>query len=130
MGYSSYKDPAYNALVTCPITSEMQQVVDIAVEDTYLPISHDLPCISRKLLREMVGLDIQTTLMRNVRAGGDEPVKLEPRISCIDVAMARAMTVKIIRLFDGRDLSMSSAWREEARRAEEQCVSDKALLAH
>lgn len=86
-----------------------------------------MPCISKKLLKEMVGLDVQSVLRRNVRAGGGENLKLEPGISCIDVAVSKAMTVKILRLFDGRDLSMSSAWREEAMLAEEECVNSKAL---
>lgn len=114
--------------MTCPITSEMQQLVDIAVEDTYLPISHDLPCISRHLLKEMVGLDIQVALRRNVRnGGGNGDVQLQTNISCVDSAIARAMALKIVRLYDGTDLSVSNDWIEDARFVEARCASNKTL---
>lgn len=121
MGYSNFRDAAFKGEERCPITDSMNQVVEIAVEDTYLPISHDLPCISRKLLKEMIGLDISEELKLNVR-NGRKKTEWEMELSCIDIAISKGMTVKLVKLYDGTDLNVAD-WRSGARRAEERCVA-------
>lgn len=121
MGYSSHFDKAFAVERTCPISDSMNQVVEIAVEDTYLPISHDLPCMSKKLLRDMVGLEILEELKLNVR-NGREKVEWEMDVSCVDFALAKAMATKLVKLFDGTDLTSVENWQEGARLVEERCT--------
>lgn len=103
----------------------MQQLVDILVEDTFLPISHDLPCMSRILLQKMVGLDVNNDYKLNVRnPEGITLLNTDVDLSCIDVAISRAMALKMVRLFEETNLDehFSEDWRARALSAEEKCV--------
>lgn len=122
MGYSG-PSPLFDSSQACPISEAMRTTVGVAVEDTYLPISHDLSCMSRKMLKDMVGLEVLEELKLNLRSGRKE-VEWDMDVSCIDIAIAKAMTVKLVYLFDGTDLSSAKDWRERARRIEASCASN------
>lgn len=124
MGYSNFKDRAFRPHIVCPLSQEMKDVVRIAAGDTFLPISHDLPCMSKVLIRKMVGLEIGETLHLNVRGNG-KPAKWEHDLSCFDVEMSKAMTTKMAKLYDGTDLSDNYYWREGAKRIERKCIEDE-----
>lgn len=126
-GYTAYKEEPYRKFLTCPISSTMQQFVDIAAEDTFLPISHDLPCVSRKLLWNIAGIDVMDGVPRlNVRdSNSSRPLTQEKEtdLSCIDEALAKALALKLVRLFEGRDsLDIPPGdWKSVVRGVEEKC---------
>jgi hypothetical protein len=125
MGYSNSYDGAFQDEKWCPISQHVQDLVNVAVEDTYLPISHDLPCISKLLLKEMVGLDVLDEVTVNVRGDGTK-MPWEMDLSCVDIALSQGFTFKLLHLYDGTNLSLVEDWRGEARRVEETCVSRRA----
>lgn len=74
----------------------------------------------------MVGLDVKEGPRLNVRdSNSTRPMtkKKETSLSCIDDAIAKAMTLKLVRLFEGMDSFEfpQGDWRAAARSIEEQC---------
>lgn len=128
MGYSNFKDRAFRPHTVCPLSDEMRDVIRIAANDTYLPISHDLPCLSKVLLQEMVGLEIGKTLHLNVRGNG-KPAKWEMDLSCFDIEISKAMTSKMVMLYDATDLSDNYYWRQSAKRIDRRCAEEEAKNA-
>lgn len=124
MGYTNFKDQDIEPHIVCPLTREMIHLIHIATADTYLPVSHDLPCMSRVLLRSMVGLEVGDTLFLNVRGKGKPSWDME--LSCFDVEIAKAMTAKMAMLYDGTDLSGVYEWRQSAKEMEQRCIEDEA----
>jgi hypothetical protein len=105
---------------TCPMSDHVKSLVETAVHDTYLPVSHDLPCISYKLVKDMLGLEILNEVQTNIRSGiGHAEWELD--LSCVDIALSRGFTSKLLSLYDGTDLSKSDDWRGVARRKERDC---------
>lgn len=128
MGYTNFKDRAVRPHIVCPLSKEMIELIQIAANDTYLAISHDLPCMSKVLLRRMVGLEIGETLFLNVRGKGKKPA-WDMELSCFDIEISKTMTAKMAMLYDGTDLSGNYYWRQGAKKMERRCVEDEAERA-
>jgi hypothetical protein len=119
MGYTARKDSALEG-ERCPVSPMVKDIISVAVMDTYLPISHDLPCISHTLLERMVGIEILSEVKLNVRNGKETPV-WELEKSCVDIELTKGLTVKLLDLYDGTQLDISGDWRNEARQSEMKC---------
>lgn len=129
MGYASSRDPELPS-EGCPLSGRTKGLVDAAVHDTFLPITLDLPCISKKLLSFHLRLNIDEATTANAHSGeggeGVDDVK-----GCVDDALAYGMTAKLLKMYDGTNLSKVQNWREFARRTERDCsgiVLQKSLL--
>jgi hypothetical protein len=119
MGYVENDDDMIQSAI-CPLTSPLSEVIEIAVMDTYVPTSHDLPCISRRLLKEMVGLEVQSEMRLNVRNGVLKSAWEEEK-SCVDIELTKRLTQKMLRLYDGSSLDLTHNWRTLARAKENGC---------
>jgi hypothetical protein len=119
MGYAENDDDVIRS-ATCPLSSALLGMIDIAIMDTYLPISHDLPCISRRLLLDMVGLKVKSEMRLNVRNGISNPT-WEHDKSCVDVEITKRLTQKMLALFDGTSLDLTRDWRAHARAKDDEC---------
>jgi hypothetical protein len=119
MGYVENDDYLIQS-ATCPLSEPLSEIIDIAVMDTHIPISHDLPCISRRLLKEMVGLEINSEKRLNVRNGVLTSAWEEDK-SCVDIELTKRLTRKMLRLYDGSRLDLTHNWRARARAKENEC---------
>lgn len=93
----------------------------MAVDDSFLPITHDLPCISKKLLVDKIGIKVKETLTLNVRNGEKKQQWLD--LSCADMELSKRMTQKMLNMYDGTDMEMDGEWISFARAKEADCVA-------
>lgn len=80
----------------------------------------DLPCISKKLLSFHLRLEIKEPIAANAHSGkGGESFDIDK--GCVDDALVHGLTAKLLKMYDGTNLSKADDWREYARRMERDC---------
>lgn len=119
MGYTSSHDIDLRN-EKCPLSNRTQGLINAAVQDTFLPITMDLPCISKKMLSFHLKLEIEEPITANAHAGtGGE--KMDSDKGCVDDALVQGLTAKLLKMYDGTNLSKVDDWREYSRRVERDC---------
>lgn len=119
MGYSSSQDAELTS-EACPLSNDTQGIVNGAVADTFLPISMDLPCISKKLLSFHLKLEIDEPITANAHSG-KRGEGIDSDKGCVEDALVYGLTAKMLKMYDGTKLSQADDWRELARRMERDC---------
>lgn len=120
MGYTNSYEEEFQK-EQCPMSNHTQALVSSAVNDTFLPVSLDLPCISTKLMDLLLGLEITHDVKAKAHIG-QEQEDFDPELSCVDDELTYRFTTKLLKMYDGSDLTKIADWRGEARRSERECA--------
>lgn len=91
------------------------------MDDTFLPITRDLPCISRTLLQKEVDLVLKKEMRLNVRNGGAKQPNWVLEKSCVHIEISRRLTQKMLRMYDRTEMDEGDGWHERARAKDEEC---------